>query len=145
MVRMPHISKVKQSLPSKDIEANLNIGPTFVQFDVFGGAKVSGHGSLTGDELAGLAMINEILRRLRTGKLLTYDFDPIALTNDQEIVLCEWLKSGNLKINTTADGNYYHPPRRWQHADTIEDATTRDRSFSCTLALAMLLPKRRSR
>lgn len=128
-------------LARKDIEANIQIGNAFCQFTPLGDIIINGE--LTSDQMAGIAMINEILRRLRSGRLVQYDFDPIMLDNEERLVHCEWLKSGNLKIHKNNDGSLEIPTRRWNHAWTRAEAMSRARGFTCTLSLLQMLPRRR--
>lgn len=125
----------------KDIEGNIQIGNAFCQFTTMG--DVVFNGEVTSDQMAALAMINEILRRLRSGRLIQYDFDPLSLDNEERLVHCEWLPSGNLKMHKNKDGSLEVPTRKWHHAWTQAEAMSRPRGFTCLLSLAQTLPRRR--
>lgn len=79
------LTVVRYHSHSKDIEANIQIGSAFCQFSPLGDIIINGE--LTSDQMAGIAMINEILRR--RGRLVQYDFDPIMLDNEERLVHCK--------------------------------------------------------
>ena len=92
--------------------------------------------SLTFDEMAVIATMGEMLRRLKDGKLISYDFNPKSFETGQELIKCEWKRSGNLKVHGRAD-----KPRRF--VQSVEDAVKEHRSFTCYRSLVSFLPSHR--
>lgn len=135
----------KKFMPSKDVRGHLVLGQTFVSFEVDGSLKMTGDNKVTADEMAALAHINELLRRLRSGKIVTYEFDPFAFGDENAMVSCEWLASGRLKLNMEDDGSTPRSPsKRYDHAWSIADAMAKHRTFTCSMQLYMMLPRKRA-
>jgi len=92
---------------------------------------------LTSDEVAVIACISELNRRLSSGKIVYYDFDAKSFENmAKDIVKCEWLRSGNLKVHGLTDSK-----RRW--CETIDEAIWQPRTFTCNRSMSILLPPHR--
>lgn len=123
--------------PEKEVHAIVDIGEVNVRFKHELDAIEIRGGGLTGNEMAAMALINDLLRRLRLGRSLEYDFDPNSLMDHGRLVTCRWLTSGNLKIENEP------PIRHFNHAVTVDEALSRPRSFTTTLAIANCLPRNR--
>lgn len=91
---------------------------------------------MTSEELAAIAVISEVLARLRNGKFIDYSFNIKSFENSTALVKCEWLRSGNLKIHGPTD-------RPYEHAESVDEAIQRHRTFTCSVSISALLPKRR--
>lgn len=98
--------------------------------------SVSTGKKMTSEELAAAAIISEMLTRLRSGKFVRYDFNAQSFEDETRLVKCEWLRSGNLKIHGPADKQY-------DHAENKEQALSKHRTFTCSVALSKLIPKKR--
>lgn len=89
--------------------------------------------ALTLDELAAIAAITETIRMLRSGKFVHYEFNPTNLADENKLVKCEWLRSGNLKIHGNTDKLY-------RYVETYEEAMLEQRTFTCRRSLLAKLP-----
>jgi hypothetical protein len=92
--------------------------------------------NLTSDEMAVIAAINEMIRRLKDGKLVSYDFNPKSFEHGQELVRCEWNRSGSLRVHGTTT-----KARRF--VQTVEAAVQEHRSFTCYRGLIQFLPAKK--
>jgi hypothetical protein len=101
-------------------------------------------GPVTADQHAALHLIAEIARALLMGQRIDHLFVPRSLqkiyinnSGPSEIFLrCQWMKSGKLIMLKECN-------KRWQHAETVDEAILRKRVFTCTRELYEILPKRR--
>jgi hypothetical protein len=148
MAKAQHPSKIhpsgRKKYEPKDIRGFIQLNQTFIQFDTAGTVEIKG-APLTADEMAAIAHVSELLRRLRTGKVITYDFDPLAFQDGERMISCEWLPSGNLKLNMDDSGeNPRQVNKRYDHAFSISQAMSKHRTFTCSLNLYMMLPRRRA-
>ena len=92
--------------------------------------------TMSADEFAAAAIISEVLTRLRGGKFVSYDFNAKSFEDEARLVKCEWLKSGNLKIHGPTE-------KQHDHADTVEEAMHKHRTFTCSVSVSRLIPKKR--
>ena len=94
-----------------------------------------GH-TLTSEEFAAVAQVNDVLARLRNGKFVDYSFNVKSFEDSKALVKCEWTKRNNLVIRGPAIKEY-------DHADSVAEALTKHRTFTCTQAISVLIPKHR--
>jgi hypothetical protein len=92
---------------------------------------------LTRDEHAALAMMAQLLAKLQTGKLVDYDIKLASFEDNQELVKCEWLDSGNLKLHGPTTKTY-------RFSEDVEQAMNQARVFTCVRSIYKLLPRRRN-
>lgn len=92
--------------------------------------------NLTSHELAVVGVINEAVARLNNGHFTHYEHSPKSFENPQEMIKCEWLRSGNLKI---------HGPTKvlYHLVETTQEALDEHRTFTCYRKLLPLIPKSR--
>lgn len=67
-------------------------------------------------------------------------FDPFRVTEKQstdKLYKCEWMRSGKLILR---DDNC---KKKFKHADTVEEAFTRQRVFTCMSSVYSVMPKMR--
>ena len=93
-----------------------------------------------GQELAVLAVITETIRAWSAGVPIDRHFNPTkSSAEDLVLVLCLWERSGKLIVKEEV------PERKYQHADTVDEAVQRKRSFTCYRSLVSQLPSRREK
>lgn len=102
-----------------------------------GAVQISGNSTITQDEFAMLGVISSMVRQLTSGNPLCYTFKPEEEVDIHRLVMCEWLINGTLRIKPGVAA------RRYQHAETEEEALQRGRSFTCEYSLALRLPQKR--
>lgn len=90
--------------------------------------------TITADEMAMVAIINESLARILNGKVVNYNAELPSFSSQEEVVKCEWLRSGNLKVHGPTDKQYHY-------VDTEADALLEPRTFTCPRRLLPALPK----
>lgn len=110
-----------------------------IESDVAGNnGQVTIHGgAITQDEMAMLGIISSMMRTIMSGNPLCFVFKPEQEVDIHRLVTCEWLGNGVLRIK---EGK---PHRKYQHAETQEQAVSREKSFTCPYSLALVLPKKR--
>ena len=97
---------------------------------------MSDNSTLTADEMAAIGGISEIMTRLRTGKFVSYDFNPLSFEDQARMYKCEWLRSNNLKVHGPTDKPY-------RYCVSKEEALKKSRTFTCPKSLIALLPNHR--
>lgn len=105
--------------------------------------KVTQHGEADSNEHAAIHCIVEVIRCLALQQNIGHYFNPAIPHTDtgeevQEYVKCQWTRSGKLFCAGPAD-------KRFMHADNLEEALARNRTFTCTRRLYDMLPKKRPR
>lgn len=125
--------------PGKQYECTLKIPVGMVIIDAEGNHEiiVAEGQKITADEMAVVGAINELLAKLRFGKLIEYSPVLGSFQNDKEVIKCEWLRSGNLKIHGSTKVVYHY-------AETAERAMSERRTFTCPRSLISSLPKHRN-
>lgn len=101
-----------------------------------GQVQLSG-GIVSQDIFAMAGIISSMMRIIMSGKPLCFVFRPEQEVDLTRLVMCEWLLSGTLRIKPGVAA------RRYQHAETAEQALVRTRAFTCEYALALRLPAKR--
>lgn len=91
---------------------------------------------LTKDEMAAVAVFAQVMSKLRYGKLVHYNIKLDDFEDDDELVKCEWLRSGNLKLHGVAN-------KIWNLVETKEVAAVQKGVFTCTRGFYKSLPRRR--
>lgn len=94
--------------------------------------------TLSPSEHNGVALISEVLRRLRSDRPIEIDMPPTIMVAIDKLVMCEWLDSGTLKVHDK------EPDRKWKHCDNEVQALAAQRSFTCNESLSKALPKKRT-
>lgn len=125
----------------KRVECNITIGDKFINIEpnAQGEPVVKFHGELSGQELAMINVFTQTIRCLTTQRPIDHYFNPTITDEDaNQIVKCEWLRSGKLVVRQTNYG------KKFQHALTVSEALTKRRIFTCPRYLLRQLPRRRS-
>lgn len=91
---------------------------------------------LTSHELATIGVINEAVARLSNGHFTHYEHSPKSFENPQEMLKCEWLRSGNLKVHGPTQVVYHL-------CDSTQQALDEHRTFTCYRKLLAFIPKTR--
>lgn len=95
--------------------------------------------TLSPNEVTAVSIFSETLRCLSQGKPLDLHFKPLENPADRTtIYLCKWLKSGRLQVKSENYG------KRYQHADSVDEALIRKRTFTCSRATFCQIPPRRA-
>lgn len=103
----------------------------------YGQVEIVLHGrKLSSHELAAIATINEMVERLKNGHFTSYEADLKSFENPNEIMKCEWLRSGNLKVHGPTNSSY-------RFVITVPMAIAEKRTFTCYRAMLAELPKAR--
>lgn len=92
--------------------------------------------TITPAEMAAAAAIGEIITRLRSGKMVKYVMNPNSFVDQSQLMKCEWLRSGNLKVHGPTDKVY-------RFVETRDAAVQEQRTFTCKQYLIAVLPKHR--
>lgn len=122
---------------SAKYEGTVRIGSSTIMINA-NGIVYPSNCLLSPSENNGVALIAEILRRLRCGKSLEVEMPRSIMIAVDKLVMCEWLDSGTLKVH--AD----EPNRKWMHCDTEVEAIAAKRSFTCYESLSRTLPSKRT-
>lgn len=94
-------------------------------------------GDVSGNEVAALHAMAEILSCLSNGKELGPHFNPtVDHAEEDRVVKCKWERSGNLTVIGPAD-------RHHLHAETVKEAIDRARVFTTTNRIVKQLPIKR--
>lgn len=124
-------------VPSKKYDAIMTINNTSVVINA-NGINIPASNNFSRSEMNGIALIGEILHRLRTDKSLDVEVPNEVMIVVDPLVMCEWLDSGNLKIHQD------RPTRKWKHCSNEVQAIAADRSFTCSESLSKAIPKSRT-
>lgn len=94
--------------------------------------------TLNPNEVVAVTIFSETLRCLSQGKPLDLHFKPLDNPADYTtIYLCQWTRSGKLTVKSD---NY---SKRYQHANNVNEAIARKRTFTCCRAVFSQLPPRK--
>lgn len=101
--------------------------------------RQSSNAELTSREFSAVNAILETIRSLSLDRPIDLHFNPSMshAAEDEKLVKLKWMRSGKLAVLDEES------PKRWCHADTLEAALGRKRSFTCTRRLLLQLPRRR--
>lgn len=128
---------------TKEIKVFVSLGDTHVSITndkhQNNGQVTVANGILNQDELAMVGIISSLVRQLTIGNPLCYVFKPEEEIEVHRLVMCEWMINGGLRIKPGT------ATRKYQHAETQEEALKRERSFTCEYSLAIMLPKKREK
>lgn len=91
--------------------------------------------TLTQEEMAFVACIAQLTKKLENGKFIDYDFDIKDFQSLNQLVKVEWLpRTGNLKIHGETNKKYHF-------VETTDAALAEHRTFTCLRRLVHQLPK----
>jgi hypothetical protein len=111
-----------------------------VEWTLGGVVTIQQIGKLNANEHAALACAVEIAKSLSIGKKIDRYFNPTDSDTDHStVVKCKWMKSGRLSLESSSVDKTFH------HATNVEQAVSRKRVFTCTMALYKILPKWRQK
>lgn len=120
-------------------EINITMGDRFIGIESETNREpaIRMDGTIEANEHAAIAAITEILRCLSWGKGIDSHFNPTEVHSDDYTILkCKWERSGKLKILDVSN-------KKFLHAETVEEAKSRSRTFTCYKNLFRQLPDKR--
>lgn len=130
------------TLPGKFRDSSSS-GEIFVRIQLLGTDwTIACASELTANQLAAVHVIQKTLEQLSYGSPIDRYFNPtLHVDANKRLVKCKWRRSGKLVLleNESTPGSL----KRYQHAETPDEAITRRGVFTCTQLTYSLLPKQR--
>lgn len=123
------------------IECTLSLGEhIFVAItanSLTGSQAIKVSGELTSDQLAGVNIIQEVIRCWNTDRPVDRYFNPVQEGHDLDLVKLEWTRAGTLVVRSK------NAPTKFQHANTVEEALQRNRVFTVYNFMLHRIPTKR--